>query len=112
MYSFFKMIVWGIAWFFVGSAALFLRKKKQDNCLTWGMRKMDNEGGYLAIRWCRSNRFSWMKWPHFLWLEEKHHIHLQHFVPDNNEHSEKLIPTPWFDGHIKQGDDEDDDMEN
>ena len=112
MWSFFKMIVWGIMWFFVGTITLFFAKRNQNNCLVWAMEKMDDEGGYLVIRWCRSSKWNWLRWPHFLWLEEKHHEHLQHYVPDDHGNSEKSIPEPWFNGHVKHGDKADGDVEN
>jgi len=54
MWSFIKLggwvILWSIAWFFV-----LPFRKGRHNCLTWAVEKWDTEGGYLVIRWCRSD---------------------------------------------------------
>jgi len=112
MWSFFKLIMWGVGWFFVGTVTLFFAKRNQNNCLVWAMEKMDDDGGYLVIRWCRSNKFKILKWPHFLWLDGKYQKYLEHYIPNDEDHTEKSIPEPWFDGHVKNGDKDDGDGEN
>ena len=104
MWSFFKMIVWGILWFLLGLVFIMIRKTNEDNCLTWAMREMDEKGGYLVIRWARSARWRWLKWPHFLWLDDKHEQHLRHFIPHDKDNADRYFPKPWFKGYIKLGD--------
>jgi len=95
--------MWGCLWF-VTWAATRIFFLKGDNCLTWAMRQFDEKGGYLAIRWCRSSRFNWLVWPHFLWLPPEHSKYLVHFIPTRDESDTKIIPHPWFNGFIKHGD--------
>lgn len=111
MWSYFKITIWAVLWLLIWIFIAPFRKKR-DNCLTWAMKKYDNEGGYLVIRWCRTNRVRWIKWPHFLWMDAKHHDKLEHCIPTKNEHSEKTFPNPWFDSYIKKGDKEEDADEN
>ena len=111
MWSYFKITCWAVVWLMIWIFISPIRKSR-DNCLTWAMEKYDNEGGYLVIRWCRSSKYNWFRWPHFLWLDEKHHHHLEHVIPKENAHSEKAIPCPWFESKIKYGDDDDDELEN
>lgn len=107
MWSYFKITVWAVVWLMIWFFIAPFRKKRH-NCLTWAMRKYDRQGGYLVIRWCRTNRFKFLRWPHFLWLDEKYHHHLKHCIPRENEHTEKTLPDPWFKSCIKKGDDDDD----
>jgi hypothetical protein len=73
---------------------------------------MEKEDGYLVIRWCRSAKYEWLKWPHFLFLPASQHENLVHLVPKENEHTLKTIPSPWFEGRIKTGDPFEDTDEN
>ncbi len=111
MWSYFKITCWAILWLILWIFMLPF-KGKRDNCLTWAMRKQDSEGGYLVIRWCRTNRIKGLKWPHFLWLDETHHKYLQHYIPKKKNHDEKVIPCPWFHGYVKKGDDKSNSSEN
>lgn len=111
MWSYFKITVWAVLWLIIWIFIAPFRKKR-DNCLTWAMRKYDEEGGYLVIRWCRTNRFRWIKWPHFLWLPASEHKKLEHCIPKENEHTEKTIPCPWFESYIKKGDADEEGKEN
>lgn len=105
MWTFVKIVIWGIVWYPCWLLTLPLRKNK-DNCLIWALNKFDNEGGYLVIRWCRSNKFPAIKWPHFLWLPAEHHQHLEHIVPSGETGGEEhKLPVPWFDPEWRQGDD-------
>ncbi|MGI0075865.1 MAG: hypothetical protein ACREAU_00485 [Nitrosopumilaceae archaeon] len=82
-------------------------KGKKSNCLLWAWDKFDNEGGYLVIRWCRINKYSKIKWPHFLWLDEKHHKLLEHYTPIRGLGSpinRECIPQLWFNGRVIKGD--------
>ena len=81
------------------------KKKNEDNCLNWALDKWDDEGGYLVFRWCRHNKFPWIKWPHFMWLPKEHHIHLIHIVPIEKEGETHPFPSPWFDYEELHGDD-------
>ena len=111
MWSYFKITIWAILWLLTWIFIAPWRGNK-DNCLTWAMDKYDREGGYLVIRWCRTSKWKWLKWPHFLWLAEEDHHRLIHCIPKENEHTEKRIPHPWFEGKIKHGDDKYNDPEN
>lgn len=103
MWSYFKLIAWGVAWF-VAWAVTFPWRRGRENCLTWAVNKWDKEGGYLVIRWCRHNKFPFVKWPHFLWLEEKHHNHLEHVIPKEGIGEYHILPNPWFEPEHKKGD--------
>jgi len=109
MYTYFKIILWGLIWFWIWLVSYkFVSKKGKGNCLTWSVKQFDKKGGYLAIRWSRSNKFRNFKWPHFLWLEEKHGHLLKHYIPKDKRYTEKkTVPKPWFKGKIKAGDDDD-----
>lgn len=111
MWSYARITVWAIVWLIIWFFIVPFRRKR-DNCLTWAMRKYDEEGGYLVIRWARTSRWKWLRWPHFLWLPPDKHKELQHCIPKEDAHTEKSVPTPWFDSEIKQGDEEDDKPEN
>lgn len=104
MWSYIKIILWEIAfapiWFIT-----YPFRGKRDNCLMWALDKWDNEGGYIAIRWCRHSKYRWIRWPHFLWLPDEYGKYLQHIVPENEE--EHRVPHPWFDPVLKHGDDND-----
>jgi len=103
MWNYFKLTVWAIFWLMLLVVMIPFRKKR-DNCLTWAQRKQDNEGGYLVIRWCRTSKVRWLRWPHFLWMSDNDEHCLQHYIPKEHAHTEKLLPRPWFDGVIKYGD--------
>lgn len=103
MYSYFKLTLWAILWFFLWIMMAPFRNGR-ENCLTYAVKRWDTEGGYLAIRWCRSNKSKWIIWPHFAWLPEKYQRFLEHAVPENKEHDSQLIPDPWFKPKIKKGD--------
>lgn len=111
MWSFLKLVVWGLLWTPIWFMTIVIRKIKKrprmDNCLSWALRKWTTEGGYLVIRWCRSNRISFIRWPHFLWLPPDKHQDLKHFVPKKADQHMKLIPDAWFEGKIQTGDDKD-----
>lgn len=111
MWSYFKISVWAIVWLVLWILFAPIRKKR-DNCLTWAMKKCDNDGGYLVIRWNRTSKFKLLRWPHFLWLNPKQHQNLESWQPLEDTHSEKIFPLPWFDGHIKKGDNDDGSPEN
>jgi hypothetical protein len=113
MWSFIKLMIWGLIWTPAWVATTILRntakKPRLDNCLSWALRKWDEEGGYLVIRWCRLNRVPWVRWPHFLWLPPQNHEELRHFVPrgDSLEQERRVFPDAWFIGKIQKGDDKD-----
>lgn len=104
MWTFVKIIIWGILWYPVWLVTLPLKGKK-NNCLIWALDKFDEEDGYLCIRWCRSNKIPFIKWPHFLWLPEEHHEYLQHIVPAGEVQGEEhKLPVPWFPVEHRMGD--------
>ena len=116
MLSFLKLVLWGLvwapAWGFTVMARYFKKSPRLDNCLTWALRRWEEEGGYLCIRWCRSNRIEKINWPHFLWLPPDKHQELRHFVPLSEDQGPRFLPDAWFEGKVQKGDDEDEVMEN
>lgn len=108
MWSFIKVLFWGIAMLFTWPPiALFrhvCKKPRMDNCFTFAIRKWQDEEGYLVIRWCRSNTISWLRWPHFLWLDPKYHENLIHFIPKRENQDDRAFPKPFFNGKVQKGD--------
>jgi hypothetical protein len=102
MWSFTKLgawvIFWSMAWFFV-----LPFRKGRHNCLTWAVDKWDREGGYLVVRWCRSNKNQLIRWPHFMWMDEKHYRNVEHLIPCKDE-QKHLLPKPWFTGRHAKAD--------
>ncbi len=110
MWSFAKLLLWGFFWFWAWAITLPFKKKHEDNCLTYALKKWDDQGGdngYLVIRWCRSNKVRWIRWPHFLWLDSSFDRVLEHYVPKEEEDTERTIPKPWFDGRVVYNDPQD-----
>lgn len=109
MWTFVKIVIWGLLWFPIWIFTLPF-KKGRDNCLIWTLRKFDTEGGYICIRWCRSNKIPMIKWPHFLWLPPDQADKLQHIVPvDEVGGEEHKLPVPWFAPENRVGDKQRDD---
>lgn len=108
MLSFIKLLAWGCLWLPAWAVTVtirhFQKKPKQDNCLSWALRKWNNHGGYLVIRWCRSNTIKWIQWPHFLWLPPSYHEDLRHYVPKEEDQTRHVLPAPFFEGQVVQGD--------
>lgn len=100
-------VIWFPTWFWIEVVRKIKKRPRMDNCLSWALRKWEAEGGYLVIRWCRSNRVQWIRWPHFLWLDINDHQNLRHFIPKEDDQSTRWIPEAWFDGKIQKGDPED-----
>lgn len=74
--------------------------------MTWAFKQWDHSGGYLVIRWCRSYKYEWLRWPHFLWLPGDKHQELEHVIPnDDTALTKKTIPQPWFHPVRVKGDD-------
>lgn len=112
MWSFSKLVLWGLvllmAWPFVEAYRNFTKKPRIDNCVTWACRRWDEKpDSYLVIRWCRSSRTN-LKWPHFMWLDEKHHDNVKHFLPLVDQQDTHYLPDLFFEGKVVTGDDEDD----
>lgn len=106
MWSYVKLILWGAAWCILWITFQPWRNGR-NNCLTWAVEKWNKDGGYLVIRWARHNTITWIVWPHFLWLDEKYHIHLEHIVPIEEDNPDHILPRPWFDEKYIVGDPED-----
>lgn len=108
MQSLLRLIFWGglwlIAWAFTTVLRKITKRPRLDNCLTWALRRWDEDDGYLVIRWCRSARFRWMKWPHFLWLPVNADSELRHLMPRDDDNELHVLPAPWFEGKIVKGD--------
>lgn len=113
MWTFCKLIFWGLvwlpAWMWIEVYRKLWKRPRMDNCLSWSLRQWENKGGYLVIRWCRINAVPFLAWPHFLWLPDKDHEHLQHYVPiePDGEIAKHVLPDLWFRGRIQKGDPED-----
>lgn len=111
MWSFIKLMVWGLVWTPAWVLTTIIRhiakKPRLDNCLSWALRRWDEEGGYLVIRWCRSSKIGWFRWPHFLWLPIDKHEELRHFIPRSEDQEMQFFPDAWFEGKIQRGDSED-----
>lgn len=111
MKSLLRLLFWGGLWIFAWAVTNIIKKitkkPRLDNCLTWGIRRWEEEGGYLVIRWARSAKHSWMRWPHFLWLPADKHHDLKHFIPRVEDQHMKFLPDMWFEGRVKTGDEED-----
>ncbi len=106
MWSYLKVLAWGFAWYPVWLITLPF-KQNRDNCLTYALKKWDKEGGYLVIRWSRSNRFRYVRWPHFLWLDYRWHTRLEHIIPEQEFKGQKhTLPKPWFTPRVVHGDPE------
>jgi hypothetical protein len=39
-----------------------------------------------------------------LWLDEKHHQDLKHFLPREEIREPHFLPDPWFEGRVQRGD--------
>ena len=105
MLSYIRLALWTIFWLLVWPPLQLFRKKGQHNCVTWAINEWDTKEGYLVIRWCRSSRYKWLRWPHLLFLDQEQQEHLRHFLPDDTSKVDKqVIPDMWFDGTEKIGD--------
>lgn len=117
MWSLIKLVFWAIFWLVTSPfVALFRRltgKPRLDNCLTWSIRRWNQDDGYLVIRWSRGNKYTWLRWAHFLYLPKDKHQELIHFLPKSHDQDVSVVPDFFFEGKVKKGDDEaDGDLEN
>lgn len=108
MWSFLKLMIWGLLWLITWPLITVYRhvakKPRIDNCFTWAIREwQENDSGYLVIRWCRSSRTG-IKWPHFLFLHVEDHSQLRHFMPLTSDQHIKFFPEAFFEGKIQKGD--------
>ncbi len=105
MLSYLRLALWAILWSIVWPIMKIVKKKGEHNCLTWAFNEWEEKEGYLVIRWCRSRRFRWIRWPHFLFLDQEHHDLLRHYMPnDVSKINKRLIPDLWFEGTERLGD--------
>lgn len=104
MWSYAKLTFWAFAWIVLWIVFLPFRRGR-DNCLTWAIDKWDNDGGYLVIRWCRTSKYKWFTWPHFMWIsDEVGQKYVQHLIPPPDHCRMRAVPCPWFDGEVVTGD--------
>lgn len=106
MLSFIRLALWILFWSIVWPIMQLFRKNGQHNCVTWALNEWeDNKDGYIVIiRWCRSSKFKWLRWPHLLFLDQENNDKLRHFLPDSSKNDKKIVPDIWFDGTEKVGD--------
>jgi len=112
MWQYTKLVLWSIFWLILWPLSCISKQHNRDNCLTWALRQQQTQGGYLVVRWCRTSKFDWFRWPHFLWLPEQDHSNLQHYVPLSDQSQLKTVPHVWFEGYVKTGDADEDLVEN
>lgn len=108
MWAFVKLVGWGlillVIWPYIEVKRRLMRKPRIDNCVTWAVRRWnENPESYLVIRWCRSSRTD-MKWPHFLWLPADKNEDMKHFLPLEDQQETKFIPDAFFPGKVVTGD--------
>lgn len=103
-WNYFRLAAWGNIWLILWILSSPFRKKR-ENCLTWALKKQAEKGGYIVVRWARTDKvWGWARHPHFAWLPQDFHVGTQHYVPDEVTPNETMLPAFWFDGEIKQGD--------
>ncbi len=105
MLSYLRLALWILFWTIIWPIMQLFRKDGQHNCVTWALKEWeDKEDGYIVIRWCRSSRFKWLRWPHLLYLDQEHNDKLRHFLPSSSKIDKKIVPAIWFDGTERIGD--------
>ena len=111
MWFFIRLVLWGIIWlpfWLIVEIFRFVHHRPRiDNCLSWSARRWQKQGGYLVVRWSRSNKIPFIQWPHFLWLDEQHHDKLKLFVPLDDNMGDHYLPDLWFKGKVRTGDPDD-----
>lgn len=114
MLSFYRVAMWCLFWAVVWPIALLWKKATQENCLTWAFKQWDEKPeGYIVIRWSRSNKYPWMKWPHFLFIDPGNDKDMRHLLPKNATDLEKhTVPAVWFEGTITERDQKKQGFEN
>lgn len=75
-----------------------------SNCIIFAVRKYWNEGGYIAFRRTRKDKYGRRGfWPHVIWIGELNDARIEHLVPmEDFEHP--LIKKILFKGYIKKDD--------
>lgn len=96
-----RLLLWSSVALIVFALIAPLRRGRH-NCMTWAISEFERDGGYLVIRWCRSSRFKFLSWPHFLYLPKKHHVVLLQYTTPGTRKT--VLPRPFFKGEIVQGD--------
>jgi len=108
MLSYLRLAFWTIFWLVVWPLVLPFKKRGQHNCVTWAMDEWDKDDGYIVIRWCRSSKFRWLRWPHFLYLDKENNEQLRHLLPtDDSKLTKRVVPDMWFTGKERVGDPQD-----
>lgn len=103
MWYYFRLTVWACIWL-VAWTVTFPFRRGRDNCLTWAMRQIEENGGYLVIRLSDTDRVpSVLRHPHFGWMPLENEEDAYHYVPKKGT-NEKAIPAIWFDGVVEKGD--------
>jgi hypothetical protein len=76
------------------------------NCLTFALKKFWKEGGYIAFRRTRVEKFEKRKpgkWFHVLWIKDLKDAVIEHYVPIKFNRN-KLLPPVNFKGYVKKDD--------
>lgn len=106
MWAYLRLSVWCLFWAFMWPIASLWKRAGQENCLTWAFRRwQERPDGYIVIRWSRSNKYEWMRWPHFLFIDPGNDDHMIHLLPkDANDIDKHMVPAMWFDGEVIERD--------
>jgi hypothetical protein len=103
VWYYFRLTVWACIWL-VAWTVTFPFRRGRDNCLTWSLRQIKNNGGYLVVRWSVSEKVpAIFMHPHFAWLPPGEHSSAIHYVPGEGT-NEGLVPSLWFNGIVEKGD--------
>lgn len=107
-----NIIFWMVLWIPVGMYATFMalvrgpNADKYENCLSYALRRWVEDDGYLVIRWCRIHRLRPIVWPHLMWLSKDDHANIMHYTTKPSDRKRTMtVPSPFFDGRVKRGDD-------
>lgn len=100
---------WMIIWIPIGLYATVMtlvvpNTTKYENCLSYALRRWVEDDGYLVIRWSRTHSLRPVVWPHLMWLSKDDHAQIVHYTTRPTIKKQKM-PSPFFEGRVKKGDD-------
>jgi hypothetical protein len=73
-----------------------------SNCLFWAVGQWIKHGGCLRWEMTHYNKVSWLKWPHFYWVDDNGQAWEFH---SKGPKRKILIPPPIFPGEPRKKDD-------